>query len=67
MTGAKAAFTHAWISGTLRKLVVRCTSRAPQPLELLRHVAVDPDVRAPEAVDRLLRIADDEEPARARA
>src|SRR3954465_7716843 len=30
ITGANAAFTHAWISGTLRKLVVRFRSLAPQ-------------------------------------
>ena len=29
ITGANAAFTHAWISGTLRKLVFNCSRRAP--------------------------------------
>ena len=31
MTGANAAFTNDWISGTLRKLVVKCTSGRPSP------------------------------------
>jgi hypothetical protein len=30
MIGSNAAFTHDWISGTLRKLVVSFTSFAPQ-------------------------------------
>ena len=55
MTGANAAFTHAWISGTLRKLVVSFTSLRAGLLQPLADVAVDPDVGAAEAVDRLLR------------
>jgi hypothetical protein len=30
MTGANAAFTNAWIPGTLRKLVVSVTGFAPR-------------------------------------
>ena len=63
ITGANAAFTHAWISGTLRKLVVSLTGVAPRRDEPLAHVAVDADVGAAEAIDRLLRVADDEEAA----
>ncbi len=63
MTGANAAFTQAWISGTLRKLVVSLTSFAPHCSSRSHDGAVDTDVRAPEAVDRLLRVTDDEETA----
>ena len=63
MTGANAAFTHAWISGTLRKLVFRCSESGAQRCEPLADLAVDADVGPAEAVDRLLRIADEEQRA----
>ena len=66
MTGANAVFTHAWISGTLRKLVVRCSEPRAQRCEPIADLAIDADVGAAEAVDRLLRIADDEQLARPR-
>jgi hypothetical protein len=50
--------------GTLRKLVVSLTTVAPARARALADVAVDPDVGAAEPVDRLLRVADDEEAAR---
>ena len=55
-----------WIAGTARKLVAQLDhGRAAAAQERL-HLLVDADVGAAEAVDRLLRVADDEELARHR-
>ncbi|MFN7977839.1 MAG: hypothetical protein U0P30_06855 [Vicinamibacterales bacterium] len=58
-----AAFTSRWIPGTLRN-DVRSRTRAALLLERLADGAIDADVGATEAIDRLLGVADDEERAR---
>ncbi len=58
-----AAFTARWMCGTLRNDVCSVTRRGVALDQALAHAAVDADVGAAKAVDRLLGIADDEEPA----
>ena len=53
--------TKDWIEGGARKLVVRWRSSAPDAKEALLYLLIERDVGAPEAVDRLLRIADKKE------
>ena len=65
MDSRNAAFTNRWICGTLRNDCRRSTGRARLPFEPLTERVVDPDVGATEPIDRLLRIADDEQRARA--
>jgi hypothetical protein len=67
MQRANAAFTTDWMSGTLRKLTVRWTTSAPAATSWPLHGLVERHVGAPEAVDRLLRVADEEELRRRRA
>ena len=47
--------------GTLRKLLRSSTRPGASLDEHFAHASIDIDVRAPEAINRLLRIADDEE------
>ena len=61
ISGANAALTARWIAGVARKLVCRKARLRAARLQQLAHLAVDLDVGAPEAVDRLLRVADDEQ------
>ena len=61
ISGANAAFTARWIAGVARKLVCRNARCAPRDSSSSHTSLIGPDVGAPEAVDRLLRIADDEQ------
>ena len=51
-------------AGTLRNDVCSVTAVAPLSLQTVAHAAIGADVGAAEAIDRLLRIADDEQRAR---
>ena len=63
ITGANAALIARCIVGVARKLAVQRQPDGAAGLELIAHVAIDADVGAAEAIDRLLRIADDEQRA----
>ena len=64
MCRLNAALTARWIAGTLRNDVRSRTRRAPAAMSRLADAAIDADVGAAEPVDRLLRVADDEQGTR---
>ena len=60
----KAAFTKRWMFGTLRNDCCSMTGRACCCFEpIVADALIHADIGAAEAIDRLLRIADDEERA----
>ena len=61
MAGAKAAFTASWMAGTERKLDRQVHHRRPAGHQLALDALVQPNVGTPEAIDRLLRVAHQEE------
>ena len=65
--GANAALTACWIVGHGAEAAAQRHARGAVAPQLLAHRLVDADVGAAEAVDRLLRVADHEQLARARA
>ncbi len=50
-----------WMFGRARKLVRNVTRLAPAASQHLVHAAINADIGAPEAIDRLLRVAHQKE------
>ena len=67
MSGANAALTARWIVGVDLKAGVQERPPGPARHEHFAHFPIGFDVGPPEAIDRLFRIADDEQLAGYRA
>ena len=63
MTSRNAALTNRWMFGTLRNDCLSTHRPGVLPCEIVADALIHPDVGAAEPVDRLLRIADDEQRA----